>query len=54
VTDSVDTLDVHLNNEDIKTVIQNWLDTNSVTSVDDVEFVKVGRDRAVVTIIYTA
>jgi hypothetical protein len=54
VTDSVDTLDVHLNSGDIETTIQNWLNTNSVTSVDDLEIVTVGRDRAVVTIIYTA
>lgn len=54
MTDSVVALDVHLNSGDVESTIQEWLDTNSVTSVDDTEFVKVGRDRAVVTIMYTA
>ena len=54
MTDSVDTLDVNLNSRDIETTIQDWLDNNAVTSVDDAEVVQVGRDRAVVTIMYTA
>jgi len=54
VTDSVDTIDVNLNSGSIETEVQSWLDNNSVTSVDDTEFVKVGRDRAIVTIMYTA
>jgi len=53
MANSVDALDVNLNSGDIETTIQTWLDNNSVTSVDDMEFAQVGRDRAVVTIMYT-
>jgi hypothetical protein len=54
VTDSVDTLDVHLDSGDVEPSIQDWLDNNTVTSVDDTEIVRVGPNRAVVTIMYTA
>lgn len=54
MTDSVDTIDVKLDSGDIEAEVQSWLDSHSVTSVDDTEVTKIGPNRGVVTIMYTA
>lgn len=54
MTDSVDTVESNANSASIESAIQTWLDNNAVTSVDDTEQVKIGRDRVVTTIMYTA
>lgn len=55
MTDSVDTVEANANAGAIESAIQTWLDNNStVTSVDDTEPVKIGRDRVVIAIMYTA
>ena len=54
MTDSVDTVEANANAGAIESAIQDWLDNNAVTAVDDTETTKIGRDRVVVTIMYTA
>lgn len=54
MTDSVDTVEANANSGAIESAIQTWLNNNAVTSVDDTESVKIGRDRVVVIIMYTA
>ena len=52
--DSVATVEANANSGAIQSVIDTWLTNNAVTSVDDTESVKIGRDRVVVIIMYTA
>lgn len=53
--DSVATVDANADSGSIQDAIQTWLTDNSgVTSVDDVETTKIGRDRVVAIILYTA
>lgn len=54
MTDSVATVEANANSGAIESAIQTWLNGNAVTSVDDTESVKIGRDRVVVIIMYTA
>ena len=55
MTDSVATVEANANSGAIESAIQSWLDSNGgVTSVDDTETVKIGRDRVVAIIMYTA
>jgi hypothetical protein len=54
VTDTVATVEANANSGAIESAIQTWLTNNNVTSVDDTESVKIGRDRVVVIIMYTA
>lgn len=54
MTDSVAVLDANANSGSIQSTISDWLSGNSVTSVDDTETVKIGRDRVLVIIMYTA
>lgn len=55
MTDSVATVEANANSGAIESAISTWLGNNSgVTSVDDTETVKIGRDRVVVIIMYTA
>lgn len=55
MTDSAAVLDVKLDSGDVESSINTWLTNNStVTSVDDIEVSKIGPNRGLVTIAYTA
>lgn len=53
MTDSVAVIESSRNKGDLQSVIQAWLDQNAVTSVDDVEIVLRGRNKILVSILYT-
>ena len=54
--DSVDVIDIAdpTDSAAVETAIQSWLDGNTVTSVDAVDYERVGSQRAQVLIFYTA
>lgn len=54
MTDSVATIDVKLDSVDIESEVGAWLSGNAVTSVDDTETVRVGSNRGIIIIMYTA
>jgi len=54
VTDSVAVLDANADSGSIQSTIDTWMTNNSVTSVDDTESVKLGRNRVAIIIMYTA
>lgn len=54
MSDTVEVLETSRNALDIETEIQQFLDTADAESVDDVELLKRGRNRVLITITYTA
>jgi len=56
MSDSVAVLDVvdPTDSDAVQSTVQTWLDSNTVTSVDYVDYERVGRQRAQVMILYTA
>ena len=56
MTDSVAVVDINkpTDRSDVETTLQSWLDNNTVTSVDFVDYEKLKRNRAQVIIFYTA
>lgn len=54
MTDSVDIVEASRNKRQLETTIQGWLDSNSVTSVDDIETLRRGQNKVLVFIFYTA
>jgi hypothetical protein len=54
MTDSVDVVEASRNKGDIESTVQNWLDSNSVTSVDDIELHRRGQNKTLIVIAYTA
>lgn len=54
MTDSVATVEASRDAGSVETAIQNWLDSNTVTSVDDTEVYRRGSNKMVVIIMYTA
>lgn len=54
MSDTVDVIETNNNAPAIEAEIQNWLDTNTVTSVDLLDTLEIGRDRTAIAIIYTA
>lgn len=56
MTDSIDTIDAKADSGDIEDQVQSWLNSNAggVTSVDDIEYVRIGPNRVVAAIHYTA
>jgi len=52
--DQVDVVESARNKADIESVVQGWLDSNTVTSVDDVELLRRGSNKVLIAIFYTA
>ena len=54
MSDSVDIVEAKRDKASVETAIQSWLDSNSVTSIDDIEQVYEMNNRVGIAIVYTA
>lgn len=54
MSDSIAVVEANNNAPDIEATVQNWMDSNAVTSIDEFDTIEIGRDRTAIAIFYTA
>ena len=54
MTDTIAVVEASRNKKDIEATVNDWLDNNAVTSVDDMEVERRGRNKVLILIAYSA